>query len=77
MRLFSAEDLSKVHQLSEGDLVLNRWDVVEFLPYLIVCYVLFDYLTHPYLRYPPYPSVQEDFKRSEKRLSQSPAFLSP
>ena len=58
-------------------LLLNRWDVVEFLPYLSVCDVLFNHLTHPYLQYSPYPSVQEDFERSEKRLSQRPAFSSP
>ena len=77
MRLFSTEDIAKVRQLSEGDLVLNRWYVVEFFPYLSVCDVLFNRLTHLYLQYLTYPSVQEDFEISKKRLSQIPAFVFP
>ena len=71
------EDLAKVRQLSEGDLILNHWDVVQFLPYRSVCDVLFNHLAYPYFWYPPYLSVQEYFERSEKTLSQSPAFASP
>ena len=73
MGIFSTEDLAKVSQLSEGNLVLDRWNVVELFPYLGVCDVLFEYLTHLYLQYSPYTSMQEYFEVSVSSYNMTPS----